>query len=259
MTLSSTPFHRLLVVKVVDAYWDSETLGVPCEEVTVGTSDDLFRLRQWIHESRSAYQVVKLPVTRPDLMRLVENEGFAFAEAAISVMHRLQSIDLPPLLERINRETSINPLDSDAISLVTDRIRDGIFDTDRVSRNLHFSKEASGQRYARWVEDEVARGAKVFIFRWKQNDMGFFTFRTSEEGYCYSALSGLYAREATPGLGTILLRKTVQVGVEERQRALLSTISSNNPSVVRTHWMNGFEVTDIHYVYTKLKPSTGAL
>ena len=239
-------------MKIVDATWEERNLGVPCREVTVETGDRFEAAVAEIAALPDGYQVVKVPVAQYDVMSALEGLGFSFIEASIRVGHDLVLNDPVGLFGRMLQATECVVLDAEGVAAVAEEILRGIFTTDRVYLDPHFTSECAAQRYVNWMYDEIERGASIHEFYMSGRAAGFFVFRQDAEGTGYSVLSGLYETGRSPGLGGLLLYSVLAEGARRRLRRLSSHISTNNLAVVKTHVEQGFSFLDVHYVYTRL-------
>jgi len=236
---------------VVDATWERRNLGVACSEVTFDAGDDPAELASVLHTLEPGYHVVKLPVARYDVMRLIEGVGFSFIEALLGVSHDLHLPQPSGLFMRMVDATSCVTVDPSGLEVVAARIRGGLFTTDRVFLDPSFTSAQAADRYVNWMHDEVARGGSVHELQSRGRGVGFFVFRQDDQGVGYSILSGLYDPARSPGLGSVLLRSVLVEAAARGLRALSSHISSNNVPVIKTHVDQGFTITDVRYVYVR--------
>lgn len=239
-------------MKVIDAFWEQRNLGVSCMEAAVDSADDAAEVVSAVNELAAQYLVVRVPTGRVDVISALEPQGFRFIEAALGVEHNLCLPRLTGVLARMVSGLSYEPI-KDQLDAVAAQIHAGMFQTDRVYLDSHFTAAAAATRYVNWMYDEVARGAAVYELRRGAQGMGFFLFRSSGN-VGISALSGLYRSAPAPGLGAALLYLTLQEGARRQLRVLESSISSNNLPVVKTHCLLGFQIVGISYILVRHRP-----
>jgi len=238
-------------MKIIDAFWEQRNLGISCTEVTADEGDTVIGIVEALASLTAAYQVIKLPVARYDLMKEVEKAGFSFIEGSMNVVHHLKNIELTGIQKRLNNAISYEEMDQEDISRLYAELQKGVFITDRIYLDTFFSKEQAAQRYAYWLEDEVSRGAQLYKVIYNTQTIGFFIFKETCSGGCYPFLSGLYESAKTPGAGKVLLHKIIEEATGRCLKFISSYISTNNLPVVKVHISEGFTISNISYVYIK--------
>ena len=238
-------------MEIIDAFWEQRNLGISCSEITADTGDTVKGMLEALALLTSQYQVIKLPVSRYDLMRVVEQHGFSFIEGSMNVVHNLKNIDRSGIQKRLNDSVCYEEMDEFDISRLYAELQKGVFITDRIYLDTFFSKEQAAQRYVYWLEDEVSRGAQLYKVSFKNQSMGFFVFKETNNGGCYPFLAGLYESAKIPGIGNVLLYKIIEEASLRSLKFISSRISTNNLPVVKVHISEGFAITNINYVYIK--------
>lgn len=238
-------------VRVVDALWELRNLGVTCTEVSVDPQDDLDDVVAVLGQLEAQYQVAKVPGGRMDVMHALDASDFSFVEASIQVEHDLRFDEPGGVLQRVVENTQIVDLGPKGAASVASHIHEGMFNTDRVFLDPHFSPSQAARRYVGWLNDEIAAGATIHELRFRDHGVGFFLFREDSHRVGYSALSGLYEAGRTPGLGYALLYGVLVEARTRGLRRLSSSISASNLAVVKTHMSLGFSVVAVHYVYVR--------
>lgn len=238
-------------MQTVLAVWEQRNLGVTCVELTVDPQDSPDEVATALTALDSQYQVVKVPVGDATMMQLMEREGFSFIETSMAVEHNLKPPALPPIVARLASDVSVRECPASALAEVTSRLHAGMFDTDRVYLDPRFTADQAATRYANWIRDEVGRGAAVHEAVYRDEPIGFYIFREGPRRTGLSALSGLYDKRSTPGMGLVLLNLIIEQSRSGGMARISSHISSNNPAVVNTHVALGFRIVRLHYVYVR--------
>ena len=98
-------------MEIIDAFWEQRNLGISCSEIKADTGDTVKGMLEALALLTSQYQVIKLPVSRYDLMRVVEQHGFSFIEGSMNVVHNLKNIDRSGIQKRLNDRVCYEEMD----------------------------------------------------------------------------------------------------------------------------------------------------
>ena len=240
-------------MRITDAYWEQRNLGVVCTEIAIEAHDEVADVAAALATLPSGYHVAKTPVARYDVMSALETAGFSFIEGSIRVRHDLKVSEPTGLFKRMVDAVESHTVAADDVDRVANEILRGVFVTDRVFLDPNFSAEQAATRYVNWMRDELGRGGSLHELRVSGRPVAFFVFREDDEHIGYSVLSGLYEAANSPGLGNVVLYTIVAEAARRGLKALSSYISTNNLPVVKTHVEHGFSVTDLHYVYVRMR------
>lgn len=142
-------------MKLVDAHWDTDTLGVPTIELTLDDEDTpesvLSKIKSIISNDK-VYCVIKIPAGIYDRYISISESGFVFDECQLCmrigkneffrVQNRLGKYFSPRRYRVINSGNAGNLLKE---------LDNQIFTTDRIARNPHFGMKLANQRYKKWI------------------------------------------------------------------------------------------------------------
>jgi hypothetical protein len=239
-------------VKIIDAFWEKRNLGVTCKEIVIEDKDDISCLNEIKKlDADTEYVVAKVPVSKPEISLELQKEKFCVIETSFEVNCDVDNIKLNPYYQRFYKQMSYEIASADDISKLNDEIKNGIFDTDRVFLDPYFNKEQAANRYINWINDELNKGSELYIIKYKNNKIGFFTFKQISESTYYPFLAGLFNEYKDSGLGFSIVYCPV---VEVKRRAgkkIKTSISSNNQAVAKIHFMLGYMVDRMYYILTK--------
>ena len=236
---------------VVDAVWEKRNLGVTCTEFKVESGDTIEAVKSALSESEQEYNVLKLPAGEPGLLFEIAELGYKFIETSINVTHDLKEVNLTGVQKRMLDSAEYTLMDESDVELLFSEIRKNIFVTDRIYIDPHFMPEQAANRYVGWITDEMQRGAEIFNLIYKNERIGFFTFKKISDGVYFPFLAGIYTDYAKWGMGMNLLYKTI-VEARKRKAKMISTyISTNNKSVVNTHLALNYKFNEFSYVFVK--------
>ncbi|MDR1017047.1 MAG: hypothetical protein LBL67_06330, partial [Coriobacteriales bacterium] len=162
-------------MKVVNAVWEERNLGVKCHEITIEPGDEPTLVKDDLASAEAEYTVVRVPVACPEWHRALETQGYTFVEAAVTCAH--ETAELPPLLpkqRRLLESCSCVRLQQDELPLLESHMHKGLFTTDRIALDPHFSVGQANRRYLLWIKDEFARGGLLYWVEAGGQKVGFF-------------------------------------------------------------------------------------
>ena len=239
-------------MKIIDAYWEKRNLGVDCKEIVIEDTDKVEVLSEIKSILESvAYLVVKVPTQRFDIYKELTSFGFAYIESSINFRIKVKEAVLLPLQHRLNQVVSYAEMDSNDRKQLFAELDKGLFDTDRIALDTNFSGKQAATRYKNWITDDLSRGTQLYKITYKDDVIGFFTFKEIGAGIYYPFLAGLYEKYNTSGLGFSIIRKPTEEAIKRGGNVISTYVSSNNMSVVRTHLQQGFIIQDIKNVFVK--------
>lgn len=241
-------------MKIIDAYWEKENLGVISKEFILNEKDtvDDF-LKSQLNTDEVEYFVVKVPVGRFDLNKILSDLGYSFIETSINLKLNLKNFIPQRLQERLNKDISYEKMNDSDLDQLFNEVKNGLFKTDRIILDNSFSIKQSSNRYQNWIRTELSKDAEIFKIVHKGDSIGFFILKQLNEFTYYPFLAGMYDSYINSGLGFVTLRKIIEE-VESRGGKLIDTfVSSNNPNVIKTHLAMGFNLNTQNYVFVKHK------
>lgn len=241
-------------MKFTDAFWEKRNLGVSCLEAEIENSDDMSSLEMLKKESRDKeYVVVKMPSNKVSLMLKLQSEGYQFIESNLAVVHDLKNLPDNKVLNRLNGLITKTLMDEQDIRFLMKKMEENLFDTDRVYLDPHFSNKQASERYRNWITDDLKRGTELYNIVYKNEKIGFFTFKEIEKGVYYPFLASLYEEYKQTGLGFSLLYKPIEIALERGGKKISTYISTNNIPILKLHISMGFIIDNLSYVFIKHK------
>ncbi len=242
-----------MVMKIIDAFWEKRNLGVSAAEAEAEPSDTVKTFLSALERIDACYQVVKIPAGMMELMWAAEDQGFRYIETSVHVTHDLKNINLPSLMERLDKSIQYEPILDAEMENMFENIRKGMFCTDRVSLDPHFEGGQAADRYIGWIKDELGRGSELFKYIYRGMSVGFFALKQVEAGVYYPFLAGIYPEYQKNVFGAVYLYKPLLEAKKRNGRMVSTYISTNNSSAVRMHVQCGFQFREITYVYVRHK------
>ena len=242
-------------MKTTHAVWELENLGVNAYEIAMDAADTpemLAQEEQRVIAEGAEYIVVKTPVNCQQLLFGLPRLGYSFVEMVFHVMIRRNEYSMPATIARFDRGlTVVERTEESERQLVYDRIRAGVFHSDRVSIDPAFGVKKGGNRYANWLKGMLERGGFLYEVLSGEKPIGFFVICRKDESTVDPVLMGMYDEANDRGMGALLHKKTLDTCFTHECKRLTSTIVSNNAKVLHVYVNAGATITDTLYTYVK--------
>ena len=140
-------------MKIIDAFWEKRNLGVDCKEFTVEDGDSAGDVTGILNANQARYMVVKVPVAGAGVMFALSAAGYTFIECGIHAVHNLKTAEAAAIEKMSPYIVEYSRMDQADMEFMYENIRNGVFKTDRVSLDPHFTPEQAANRYVCWIED----------------------------------------------------------------------------------------------------------
>lgn len=238
-------------MKIIDAYWELRNLGITTQEVEIEPEDTLEEVKHALSLLTANYQVIKTPVSNLALYALLSSSGFSFAESMITVSHSVKELSCSPLIKRISDQIIFEEMNDNETEIMHAQIKNGMFQTDRVILDSHFTPSQAANRYILWMKDEKERGSVLYTYKYKGQPVGFVCMREIKPKVYYPVLGGVYDVEKNPSIGFAIVYRQLEMIKSLGGKQLVTNISSNNAAVVRAYSQLGYIFEDIKYVFVK--------
>ena len=245
-------------MKIVEATWERRNFGRDVWEVTLGREDvaDVEKTLAALQDSRFAgtYVCVKMPVGNLKMLHALEDDGFRFLETQLSLMDRFKADDMLGLFEKQDAQIAFVTVEKDkgAWERVISKVVPEMFDTDRISLDPLLGPEIACKRYKNWMRDlfsDPRSELGVMLLDGKEIAFGLDIV---EDNTRHGILGGNFPEFKNSGYGMALM-----AGPCGRKTRLRTSVSSNNPQVLRVHQNCGRVVYKEMYVLRKLMPESG--
>lgn len=241
-------------MKMVDAVWDTRSLGVRCGQIVFAEGDGVDQINEALSFSEDYdYVVAKLPVSCVDSVPLLEKNGFSFVECSIEVVLKLRDARPSVLMQRMASQMRVKEADDALKREIYRQIECGIFDTDRVALDPVFGPRRAARRYINWIEDELQKNASLYYVTYKGSGVGFFSYKETVPGVeAWPFLAGVFKNCRRSGIGSNVALDASRAIAQQRGCTRIRTyISSNNPSIFRAQMAFGYQVERMEYVFVR--------
>ena len=242
-------------MKVIDAVWEKANLDVSCNEVIVEKEDTVESLQSQYDEvfGQKDYVVVKVGPNHFAIHEFLESHGFRFVEVSIGVKLLRKNFRIPELIKKASQSScKWKIMDQKDIDTLFDKIKTGLFDTDRVYLDPYFSKELAARRYINWISTLIQKNVLPHKFLFKDKAVGFF-IQESEGHEMNGILGGIYGDyKGMTGVGGLWLYATYsEAFAHEEIDIFRGHVSSNNLNVLKLHLLFGANVESMQYIFIK--------
>lgn len=238
-------------MRIIEAVWEKRNLGVITKEIEFEETDHLEEVKKCLENSHAEYLVAKVPTNRADITHLLGKNQYEYIEDMILFISNLEEVKYSKIMQRLNEAVWVKKADKEDIEEILTEIRKGMFSTDRISLDNHFSKKIAAERYVNWTIDELERGTEVYNYVYKDKNIGFFGLKEIKNGIYTSFLGGMFELYRNRGISSVV--KAPEVVKKLGGKHLLSYVSSNNIAQVRTLICNGYNVLKIRHIFVKHK------
>lgn len=221
-------------MRVIDAFWEKRNLGLDTIEVEIDETDDISEVESKIKDIDAQYIVVKTPSNNINFSILLQKYGFTFIETQIGFSFNLKN-KIRATEGELKRtdELIVEYMNDDDLCILYNEIQKGLFDTDRISIDPCFSQKQAADRYIGWIKDELGRNGKVCKFLFKENTVGFFSYKIIDNKIFYSFLGGAYNEFKRNGLGLMTTIKQLKFAGEQGLTKWTTSASLNNLKHIR--------------------------
>ncbi len=236
---------------ITNAFWEERNLGVTTQEVEIEETDSIDDFEEAVSNLTAEYLVVKIPVSRLDINKLLSDKGFTFVESSIRVSNNLKEGFCPSIIKRFSNEVVVDLMEESDFSFMNDQIDSGMFKTDRVILDPFFTADQAARRYKLWLKDERDRGSVFHVYKYKNEPFGFTCMKETQKSVVYPLLGGVYSIDRSLPLGSVIVYKQLEVARSLEAKSLYTYISTNNSTVVRVYSQLGYIFEDLKYVFVK--------
>lgn len=238
-------------MRIIDATWEKRNLGVTCLEMNCEASDRVDEVLSML-PLQAAYQLIRVPAGRTDLLLSVQERGYKTIEMTFNLARRLDEFELPPIYRRFAGCVKCREATRDDCENVLNLVESGqVFKKDRIALDPCFSAALSGRRVAFWSRDLLQKGGKMYVATYKERHIAFALNIEKEKGVYDACFSGLIPGPDTLGLGFAAVYLNTLVPYQNGANKVVTVVSSNNMPILRLHMLFEYEPTEINYVLVR--------
>lgn len=237
-------------MRIVDAVWEKRNLGVDTVEFVVEETDRAEDIIPIIKNNEKGYNVVKIPSTMSALNFVMYELGYVYVEGMCNLVHNLKP-NYTSLQKRFSDSVDYRKMDGNDHDRLFSEIEKGMFRTDRIAIDPKFGIGVSNRRYINWLKDEIDKGTDIYKLIYKNDDIGFFSFKETEPGVYFPFLVGVYEAYSRSGLGFVTSMKPIDEAIKRNGKKISTYVSTNNrPPLVQDIDL-GYTINKIQTVFVK--------
>jgi GNAT superfamily N-acetyltransferase len=241
-------------MRIVEALWERRNLGREVLEIEFEAND-----KEWdpgaLKRAVSAdYVLAKVPAGNVRLVHALEDDGYRFLEAQITIQIDLSQPLKPPasadaICASVASRAITQPAALDELLFAMDT---GMFNTDRVSLDPVLGPGPALTRYQNWIRDEFSNVENVLQGLYLgQKPVGFFLLRKLSAEHYFASLAGVFTLYRGTGLGVAAMWKPIEWALANGARRLTTRNSANNPASLKIHLAVGYQIQRVHYLLRK--------
>jgi ribosomal protein S18 acetylase RimI-like enzyme len=238
-------------VKLIEALWEKENLGLKVLEIQYEEEDTL---DSKVSYDKYEYILARVPAGKVDIVHKLEKEGFVFLETQLNIIKRVREIENESrFTKRLSKNIEYVKVEDQLVfESVMSKIDDDLFSTDRISLDPMFNKSIANKRYKNWIKTEFKKSSsEIHEIRYNSESIGFSMMRIEGE-IMHVLLAGLYSDFKGSGLGFTIINEPLKLAKEKNLKFVETNISSNNIGVYRLYMSYGFNIKRVNYVMRKV-------
>jgi hypothetical protein len=218
-------------MKVIDAFWEEQNLGLRACEIIFDKNDGILSYRHENPEKAFQYIVVKVPSEELHLVHELEGIGFKFIENQFIVTinpNDIKDMD-ESLLTHFPKMSVKRVTRPDEIEIINSNIAEGMFVHDRISVDPNFSKEQSLKRLQNWISELFYREkSEIYFLVKEEKNAGFLVLEFIDDHKVLITFAGLFNSFKNSGIAFFLVYFTMKLALQKNKSKVEAIFSSNN-------------------------------
>ena len=237
-------------MKIVNAVWEKRNIGVTTIEITIDKKDAISDIEKMLMSTEAEYIVVRLPIDKIDVSYMLQKMNYVYIETMYHLIYHVSPEEFICKTDVNDIDYKFQPVNEEGEQVIYQKIKEGMFRTDRIYVDPWFPREASARRYVYWLQDEVNRGAELFELCWKDNPVGFVALQHNYDEY-HMFLYGIYPSYQGRGFSLVLSELLKQNVISRGGKTITTDVSSNNLASLRSRLQSGYLLDNSLYIYVK--------
>lgn len=242
---------------ITEAFWDTETLGVPTYEISLDNSDSLAAILseiQYLLLANRIYCVLKIPSEAYDICGELTSLGFLFNECQLCMQTSKREFSkIQNTLGKYFTPRKYRYIDSSNAQNLMKELDKEIFTTDRIALNPHFGSKLANLRYKKWIQNCLDKPQ----YRITESFLGDIPVGFGMDKLDKPLVIGLLGANYTGFQGKLSYINGMYDNTSEYFTNGYDTfrtyVSSNNLKILRVLEKLGFHMESSSYVFTLTK------
>lgn len=239
-------------MRIINANWEERNLGVTCYELHIEGKDNLEKIKEAYEGiAEKQYMVVRIPSSKYEFVDFFQNKNYIFIEAAVTLEHELQNINIPKRIQKVCDKCSWKLMNEEELSQLSKEVYKNIFKTDRIYIDPMFTRRQAAQRYDFWIKDLVCAGNTPYKVTYAGETVGFFLNKEITTDVYDGLLAATYSAYEGSGMGYCIQYAGIRSAIERGAGKYIGHVSANNPEVLKVLLSIGFSIKTIEYIFVK--------
>ncbi len=238
-------------MKIIDAFWEKRNLGIDTMEFEIESGDTLENIQQTISANEKQYNVVKVESGNFNIKNTLYKMGYIQAESMFKLVYNSKISSVTPAVKNIADRITYEPMNDDDIEKMFREIERGMFTTDRIALDPHFSVKIANKRYINWIKDEIEKGACLLKGIYENDVFSFSIYKKLKNNTTFAFLGGTYLDYQSFGLAIPATYKNTRTIASLERGKLISYVSSNNYNSLVCDIAAGYIIKGVADVYIK--------
>lgn len=245
-------------MKIIDAYWEKENLGLTTTEIIVENDDLPGEIEDILNGLKSEYHVVKVPVGFFEQCIIMSKLGYTFIEGMVDLVRDMDEVVVPYFKTDINNRLRLEKMDDASFEYMLKRVSNGLYDKDRISLDPFFSESQSSNRYHNWLIQEWNAGNEFYKLMYEDDYIGYLDLKQIDKSTYRDVMTGIFPEYRGKGYAMGFTTKLIDLLRRRGAEEVYGAISTNNTSSLQSRMRYGYIVDTITYIFVKHLTNGGA-
>lgn len=238
-------------MKLVDAYWEKKNIGETTVEVIIEEADNISEIEESIQSIIADYQVAKVPVNSFEYYNLLQKMGFTFVETMVTCVRDMRPVVIPSNREELNKRLRLKEMDEREFDKMQHAVANGLYYTDRLSIDPHFSMAQSSNRYMNWLKQEWENGNEFYCLMDDDKYVGYLDLKKNDEKSYTDMMTGIFPEYRGNGYAMGFTSKLIDMLRERGAEKVYGDISTNNMPSLQSRLRYGYNIDHMNYIFVK--------
>lgn len=167
-------------MKIIDCVWEIENIGKKTCEILLKNDHD-FDIKEI--ENKFEYIVVKVQNKNIRTIKILESQGYSFAEMQFSLRKRIKKFNYEDnVVKMMLNSFNLQKIETkDKLFELLNSMDEEMFDTDRIYLDDRFGGKVSLNRYKNWITSEFNKNSFLYFIEVESTKVGFILFNLQEK------------------------------------------------------------------------------
>lgn len=239
-------------MNIIEAVWEKRNLGVTAYEVKLDGDELIDEIIDKLSKIKCDYTVVRTPAGRLDFYEALTKVGFSYAETMFKLVRNVnEKVIVPSHKETVNEALKLAPMNDEEFLLMLEEVKNGLYKTDRISLDPHFTSSQAANRYYCWLQDERKNGNEFLKLTYEGKFIGYLDLKALPNNEYEIQFTGIFPQYAGKGYAIGFTTKLMEILSERNATKTYIEISSNNIQSLRAMMNHGYGISSYFYVFVR--------